>query len=249
MAPLRLRERPPAPGLTPDDPAYYPDSDGQPMGETPTHFRNTAYLVEELRAFFAADPMVYVAGDMFIYYEKGNRRKHFSPDVFVVRGVPKVTVPERRRYLRWDEGKGPDFVLEITSASTREEDYEDKMDLYATELAAPEYFLFDPFEEYLHPRLQGYRLVAGRYQPIALVNNRLPSEVLGLHLEGQGTELRLYDPRAGRWLPTPAEVHESLKQTEAERQREAEARQQAEAEVQRLRQELEALRRQGPPPG
>ena len=31
-----------------------------------------------------------------------------------------------------------------------------------TSCGVSEYFLFDPFEEYLHPRLQGYRLASGR---------------------------------------------------------------------------------------
>ena len=46
-------------------------------------------------------------------------------------------------------------------------------------LKVREYFLFDPFEEYLKPSLQGYRLLRGPYKPIAAVENRLPSEVLG----------------------------------------------------------------------
>jgi hypothetical protein len=49
-------------------------------------------------------------------------------------------------------------------------------------------------------------------------------------------ELRLYDPAAARWLPTPLEMA-----AEAEA-----ARQKAEAENERLRRELEALRRRLP---
>jgi hypothetical protein len=64
------------------------------------------------------------------------------------------------------------------------------------------------------------------------VADRLPSEVLGLHLERQGTELRLYDPARGRRLLTAPERAE-----EAEA-----ATQRAEAEIERLRRELDALR-------
>ena len=39
------------------------------------------------------------------------------PDVWVAFGVAKR--PERGTWLIWLEGKGPDFVLEITSKSTR----------------------------------------------------------------------------------------------------------------------------------
>jgi Uma2 family endonuclease len=210
----------------------YPDSDGRPMGETPRHIQNLAYLVIMLDAHFAKEPDVFVAGNMFVYYARGDRHVHVSPDVFVVRGIPRQGNPERRRYLAWEEGKGPDVVIELTSESTREEDYDDKMWIYREKLKVPEYFLFDPYGEYLDPPLQGHRLVDGQYQRIQAVDGRLPSAVLGLHLESDGLQLRLYDPATKRWLPTPPEEHE--------------ARQQAEAENERLRRELEELRRRLP---
>jgi Uma2 family endonuclease len=237
------------------------------MGETPLHRDNLAYLVEMLRTHFANQQEVYVSGNMFLYYVPGNRLRHVSPDVFVVFGIPKHTTPERRRYLVWEEGKAPDVVIELTSESTREEDIDDKMAIYRDTLRVREYFLFDPYEEYLDPPLQGYRLVEGVYQPIAPAAGRLPSEVLGLHLEGAEGFLRLYDPATGAWLPTPPEEHQARLQAEArraeaeqasqraeaerqqaetERQREEEARRRAEAEVERLRQELEELRRRLP---
>ncbi|HEY7425387.1 MAG TPA: hypothetical protein VH682_14240, partial [Gemmataceae bacterium] len=118
-----------------------------------------------------------------------------------------------------------------------------------------------PYEEYLEPSLQGYRLIEGQYQAIQPVEGRLPSEQLGLHLERGGSFLRLYDPASGQWLPTPAEERQNRLQAERERQRaeeerqraEAErageeaARRRAEAEVEQLRQELDRLRRQLPP--
>jgi Uma2 family endonuclease len=212
---------------------YYPDSDGKPLGETPQHVRNLRYVVEPLEVWLADDPMAFVAGNMFVYFERGNPRRHASPDVFVVRGVPKETSPERRRYLVWEEGKSLDLLIEVTSESTRDEDLEEKMDLYRDTLHVAEYFLFDPYEEYLEPRLQGYRLGRERYTRIRPVEGRLPSKVLGLHLKGEGTLLRLFDPVTESRLPIPPE--------------ERIARQQAEAEVERLRRELDELRRRLPP--
>jgi hypothetical protein len=79
----------------------------------------------------------------------------------------------------------------------------------------------------------------------------LPSRALGLHLERDGRELRLYDPVAEGWLPTPQEL---LLQAETARGRSEAAREQTEAalrqvetENERLRHEIEALRRQLPP--
>jgi Uma2 family endonuclease len=240
----------------------YPDSDGQPLAETPQHRDNLLGLIEMLRIWFAQDDNVYISGNMFVYYVPGNRLRHLAPDVFVVRGIPKHTTPERRRYLTWEEGKAPDFIVEFTSPSTREEDLDDKFVIYQDQLKVQEYFLFDPFEEYLEPPMRGYRLVGGRYVPIEEVDGRLPSEVLGLHLERRGEQLRLYDPATRQIVLMPIEIAEQAQaaraaaeaRAEAERALAEEARQRAEAanaaqqraekELEQIRRELDALRRQ-----
>ena len=167
----------------------YPTSDGRPMAETDIHREDMVDLIGTLQDRFAADPNVYVSGNLFVCYEEGDRNKHVAPDVFVVLGVPKL--PLRKNYLCWVEGKGPDVIIEVTSKSTRREDQKKKLDLYRDVLKVPEYFLFDPTEDYLKPPLQGYRLEAGRYAPITAVEGRLPSVVLGLHLERLGAYARL----------------------------------------------------------
>jgi Uma2 family endonuclease len=203
--------------------ASYPTSDGRPMAETDLHRDLMVALIKTLQARYAADRMVYVSGNLLLFYVRGNKRKHLAPDVFVVKGVPKR---QRDNYLVWEEGKGPDFVIELTSSSTRREDTAKKFQLYREMLHIPEYFLFDPKGDYLKPQLRGYRLDAGEYVPIEPVGGRLPSDVLGLHLEQHGSDLKLYDPATGQWLFSPEEQV---------------AR--AEAEVERLRREIEALRR------
>jgi Uma2 family endonuclease len=217
----------------------YPTSDGKPMAETDWHRDLMNALIQTLAAYYAADPMVYVSGNLLVFYKPGNRRRHLSPDVFVVKGVAKH---QRPNYLIWEEGKGPEVVIELTSQSTREEDIEDKYELYQDTLRVPEYYLFDPLGEYLQPALQGHRLRQGRYEPITPVKGRLPSKALGLHLEGRGRELRLYNPTTKHWLPTPDEARQAA---EARALQEAEARRMAEAEVERLRRELAELRCRG----
>ena len=191
----------------------YPTSDGKPMAETDWRRDLMAALIQTLSAYYADDPRVYVSGNLLVFYEPGNRRRHVSPDVFVVRGVEKR---QRPNYLIWDEAKGPEVAIELTSRTTREEDIEDKYELYQDTLCVPEYFLFDPLGDYMRPQLQGYRLSRGRYRPVTAVEGRLPSKVLGLHLEGQGRELRLYDPASKRRLPT---AEERAAQAEAEVER------------------------------
>jgi Uma2 family endonuclease len=230
----------------------YPTRDGRPMAETDLHRELMVTLIKILQARFAPDPQIYVSGNLLVFYERGNKRRHLSPDVFVVRGVPKGL---RENYLIWEEGKSLDLVIELTSASTRKEDLEHKMQLYRDVLKVPEYFLFDPRGEYLQPALRGYRLAGAEYVAIDPVAGRLPSEGVALHLEGAGENLRLYDPSSGKYLPTPEETlaeAEQGRQAEARARRAetrarrvaAEARQQAEAEVERLRREIEELRRQ-----
>lgn len=181
----------------------YPTSDGKPMGETDLHRQDMFDVINVLMRHFRADPNIYVSGNLLLFYEEGNRRKHISPDVFVVKGVPKN--PPRDYYLLWREGKSPDVVIEITSKTTRREDQKKKWVLYRDVLKVPEYFQFDPTEDYLKPSLQGHRLLNGEYLPVAMVAGRMPSEILGLHLERDGHELRLFDPETGRRLLTDTE--------------------------------------------
>ena len=193
----------PATAVEPD--IYYPDSDGMPMAETPWHREIMTEAIEVVDDHFADDPRVYVSGNLLLYYERGNRRRHVSPDVFVVRGVEKRL---RENYLLWEEGKAPQVVIELTSSSTRAEDQRTKRRLYQDTLKVREYFLFDPHGDYLDPPLQGYRLRQGVYQPIRPRQGRLPSQELGLHLERDGNTLRLWNPQTGAWLPMPREALE-----------------------------------------
>jgi Uma2 family endonuclease len=217
----------------------YPESDGKPMGETGVHVDVLVAVLGMLRRHYAQLPRVAVLGDMFLYYEEGDPSKVVCPDVFVTLNVPSNT--KRRTFKLWEEGNGPEFVIEITSKKTRKEDLHKKFDLYRDVLRVREYFLFDPLEEYLEPSLQGFKLVEGRYDPIPWVGAGLFSEVLGLRLERDAMDLRFFNPSTGRRIPTSEELG-----TVAEA--EADARLKAEAEVEQLRretgQEIERLRRE-----
>jgi Uma2 family endonuclease len=219
----------------------YPTSDGRPMAETDLHRDLMVALIQILDHFFAEKSTVYVSGNLLVYYVPGNKRKHVSPDVFVVFGVPKK---KRDYYLAWEEGKYPSVVIEVTSKSTRSEDIKKKFELYRDVFEVKEYFLFDPRADYLKPRLQGFRLTKGDYVPIPMTQGRMSSKTLGLHLEPDGANLRLYDPEADAWLPTPDERAAQAEELAAQVQSQA---QRLEEENERLRQQVEALRRQQKP--
>jgi len=206
------------------DDVHYPESDGKPMGETEFHVEEIIYLIDALKDRYRDAPDVYVGGDMFLYYVEGDPKKVVAPDVFVVLGVPKR---KRRTYKLWEEGLPPTLAIEVTSASTRQEDLNRKA-LYER-LGVTEYILYDPLGEYLKPRIQGFRLSGGRYEPIPQEpRGSLQSRTVGLTFTMEGPELRLIDTATGDPLLRDAEVRD-LART-------------AEREVVRLREELAKLR-------
>ena len=174
---------------------------------------------------------MYVSGNLLLYYEKGNPRAAVAPDVFVVLGVSNA---DRSSYRLWEEPKGPDFVLEITSRTTYREDQGRKRELYCS-LGVWEYWQYDPTRDYLEPPLQGLELSAGEYRrlqgrELADGTLALASGVLGLELRLSERGLRFHDPETGQDLPNLAETDDA-------RQRESQARRAAET---RLAQEAAA---------
>lgn len=213
----------------------YPESDGQPMGETELHRDEMFNLIAVLKDRFREAAGIYVAGNLFLYYVEGDRRAVVCPDVFLVQGVPKH---QRRTFKLWEEGRAPSFVIEVTSLHTRNEDLRDKKSLYE-QLGVEEYFLHDPFGEYLTPVLQGFRLVEGRYRPLSpSPDGSLISNVTGLRLRPEGQRLRLLDLATGEPLLWDDEVREQARRAA----RAEEALRAAEEELARLRRKLEDRR-------
>ncbi len=215
----------------------YPESDGQPMAETDTHRDLMMDFILMLKHHYRNRQDVYISGNLLLYYEEGNPRKCISPDVFVVFGVEKK---RRRTYLTWEERHTPDFVLEVASPSTFRKDIGEKKELYASVLGVKEYYIYDPLGQVV-PSFTGFRLVDGVYQAIDFVNDRLPSDALGLELGERDGDLCLYNPDTLQWLQTPqdrADAAEALVAQQANaRQRAEDALAEALAEIERLRAE------------
>ena len=138
------------------------------------------------------------------------------------------------------------MVFEFTSASTKRDDLLRKRFEYES-LGVQEYFIFDPLDEYLKPRLQGFRLDGHFFAPLTPSARadgewQLTSEPLGLELRTDGPRLRLFDPRAGEYLLEANEEAERRRAAESRAQYEADARRVAETEVARLRAELAQLK-------
>jgi Uma2 family endonuclease len=225
----------------------YPESDGQPMGESDLHRDEILDLIAALKERFRQQADVYVAGNLFLYHVQGDPRAVVAPDVFLVRGVAKEP---RRVYKLWEEGKAPSFVVEVTSRHTADEDLSRKKACYES-LGVEEYFLHDPLGEALEPRLQGFRRTGGRFRPLRPGRDgSLRSEVTGLTLRREGLRLRLLDTATAEPLLRPDELQARILLEQARTlelqsriQEESAARRAAEEEIVRLKEELERARR------
>ena len=211
----------PTPPVERDDDGY-PFSDAKPMSEGDYHGDVLDYAKGALRARFAGRD-VYVSTDKFLFLEEGNRRAAVVPDVLVAFGPPNGP---RQSYKHWQEGKAPDFVLEVLSADNWRNDIDRKPALYA-ELGVGEYWTFDPrgIRTDGGPPLEGWRLrrtgdgVAIAPSP----SGGFRSEVLGLDLIRSGRLLRFRDPATGEILPDHVES-EAMRAAAESRADAAEAR-------------------------
>jgi hypothetical protein len=224
-------------------PVEYPDTDGKPMGETGIHVRAILYVYHALLNFLWLHRRrdVYVAADMFLYYEEGNPRAFKAPDVMVITGVDGTY--ERRSFKVWEERAAPSVIVEVTSRSTWIEDLVNKSALYLR-LGVQEYFILDPLDEYLETPFQGLRLVGDQYEPIPPnPDGSLTCQTLGIHLLRDGIYLHIIDPTTGEQIPALEETFEYTEQlktlAEQETERAQQEAQRAEQEAQRAEQEAQ----------
>ena len=215
------------------DEIFYPETDGLPL---PDGLEQEPYFVDVLATLkaFLESLDVLVSGNTIIYCVEGNPSLSVAPDCYVVFGIGRPALLElHRTYRVWEAGKFPDFVLEIGSPSTANNDLGPKRDLYAR-LGALEYWRYDPTggDHYGEP-LAGEYLVDGEYRRFEMMADpdglpRAHSPLLNLDLRWEEDRLRFYDPTSGRWLENNAE---SLARAKAAEARVAEL----EAELLRLR--------------
>ena len=155
-----------------------------------------------LRNHFRDRTDALVAMELAVYYRRDDNNLWLQPDVLVVFGVS----PENRRsYRTWEEGKAPDFVLEVASPATADKDAEYKMREYAR-MRVREYWRLDPEGTLMGSSLAGYEASGGKYDPVPAVTSSdrdrwFRSRVLGLELgsrrQARSTVLVLRDPRSG----------------------------------------------------
>ncbi len=207
-------ERPPTEDELPSD-------DGVPM-ETGRHRMQMELLIETLEVAWP-ERNFHAGGNMFVYFSptQAYEYDYRGPDVFVALDVPRR---ERKSWVVWQEGKGPDVVIELLSESTAQFDKTTKKLIYQNRLRAPEYFWYHPFTY----ELAGFTLQRGVYRPIkADKEGWLVSDQLQLRLGRWSGSYKDVSADWLRWatldgelLPTTRELHrqEQQRANEAEQQ-------------------------------
>ena len=174
-----------------------------------------------------------------------NRSRARRPDLLIAFNVSAADYAASNGYIISEQGKPPDFVLEVASESTAEVDVVAKRRDYA-ELAIPEYWRFDETGEFHGTPLAGDLLTGNAYVPVPI--EELPdgnlqgySAALDLHIRWEQGQLAWYDPATGKPILTYEDQHD---RADAERDRadtEHQARVRAEARVHELEAELRRL--------
>ena len=127
---------------------------------------------------------VYLSAELPVYYPD---EPWFAPDLIAVLDVEPGL---REKWIVASEGKGLDFVLEVTLSGDRRKDLERNVVRYAR-LGIPEYFILDLRQH----RIVGYRLDdtrSGTYVPVVPQGGRWASHVLGLDLVLEKGRVRFY---------------------------------------------------------
>ena len=209
-------------------PEFPPRYDMQNIGD----LHEIGYVATLKRHFGARDTTL-VYGEVPIGTTLSVRLGLRIPDLIIAFDCDPERAIERQGYDITEQGKPPDFVMEIASNTTGRVDYTEKRVDYER-YRIPEYWRFDSTGgDYHDAALAGDKLVDGRYEPILIERTdgggvRGYSEVLGLYVCWDAGELRWYDPRTDSYLLTSDEEADRADRAEESAAREAAARQLAE---------------------
>ena len=217
---------------------HYPSSDGKPLADDTWQANTMISKYYMLTVHFEGDPYIFVGIDLMLFYTEGEPNDVLAPDVFVVFGVPDE---DRHSYKVWEEGKVPDFVLEVASKSSADKDLGSKKNTYER-MGVKEYCVFDPQGGLHWPRLQLFRLEGGVYEQVSMRGDpdgplAVTSETLGLELRFEDDRLRLWNPKTREYLLEHSE--ERARRIKAEKRAD-----QAQQETNQARQERDQARQE-----
>ena len=217
------------------------DEEGDEPLATDCHYREQIYVYTVLHERHAG-PDCYVSFQRWLRRDPEGREPSLQPDILVAFGVPDAL---RRVYNPWEHGRPPTLVAEWLSDRSLNADRVAKPKAYR-KLGIGEYWLFNPYGEFPDPRIQGWDLqAAGEPAPFPVeADGSVRSRVLSVRFVVREALLEVLDAATGEPLTPQHAQALRLQEESVARLHEAAARRQAEEEVERLRAELERLRRE-----
>ena len=202
----------------PDTPIFPPDellSDEPPL-ETTRHLKQLIVLLTCLERLWSDRHDFFAGGNLSIYYSIRQRKSEDvrGPDFFVVLDTERR---DRKSWVVWaEDGKYPNFILEVLSDRTAQVDRGLKKQLCQDVFRTPDYFWFHPYTL----EFKGFKLNYRQYEAIE-PNDRgwLWSDELQLFIGILNEQLRFFTSE-GALVPTPeeAEIQERQRADQAEAQ-------------------------------
>ncbi len=198
--------------------------------------------VHALALYLGSPETTTIGGELYIVREPrmptlGRR----IPDLLIAFDTDPELYRETNGYVISDQGKPPDFLMEVGSRTTGHIDVGAKRVDYAS-LNIPEYWRFDETGgSYQGAPLAGDRLVSGEYVPIAIETleegvHQGYSAVLDVLIRWTRGRLEWLDPRTGEPVPGLEDERQSRLSAEA-RLRESQTRvRELEEQLRRARQ-------------
>ena len=186
------------------------------------HLGNPETTIVGTERYLVAAPVRNMAGSRY-------------PDLLIALNVDPEAYERSNGYIIDEQGKPPDFVLEIASPSTGIIDVTTKRADYAA-MGILEYWRFDETGEHHGARLAGDRLVGNRYVPIPI--DPLPGDILQGHSLALNILLRWEQRRLGWHDPATEEHIATFTSERADRIRERDRADRAEARIRQLEAQL-----------
>ena len=230
-------------------PVFIPDPPKHELAEMTTYEHlsatgNAYHLIQH----FGNPETTLVKSDRYLQAAPGvHSSERRLPDLLIAFDADPDLYKANNAYVISEQGKPPDFVLEVASPSTARRDLWEKREDYRA-MGIPEYWRFDETGEDYGEGLAGDLLVEGEYRPVAIETLEEGvlqgySPALKLNVRWVHGELRWHNPATGRYIDTLQSEREAHAQTEQARESERQGRLRAErAHLQSERAHLQSER-------
>ena len=213
------------------DPYAYMTFDEFPPGSSFHNDLMYYWFIDVLKLFLQQREQKLLPDVLMLYQDENGVKQRIAPDLNLV-SLSNGLV----EYYDLDQHPPPRFIIEIVSPDSRQDDTEKKVKLYER-LGVQEYLVVDVVEAEISA-LYFWRLKSGRLHPVAISDNGVNVQSMGVNIRLHDDELQLVDLANGRRLEDKAMLIkriEALKQQTEQTKRQAD---QAEQQIAELKAQL-----------